>query len=688
MGNSEKFKKDEDIRLLVSSIPRLRTAMQELSRVSNVYGLDLTAREIKSVVDKAVEHKDDKLVKQSVRTQLFAKLMEKSPQRAIEIELNDYKRRDYEVSAKVQQAALALATTKGYEGASVYLKQKLRKKEKEEKEPQTVLATKDLASYQVNEGRKYWSYLNADELGIEVDGASVKVKDALKNCAAIKDEQKRLERFKDILAQIAEKFRVKPNMKNDFGIAYDVQSSDPDELLTKRSLNCISGSVILGQMTAFAASQVGLQDNISAKVQLVASYTLGNKWDDGGHAMLRVDIKGKDRSQEHLFFDSTNTLNGAHARTFALDEERPNIVVMKFGETYAKGGTMYRLGEALALTPRFADIIKFQDRLFDMHMAGDLTKENIHDTMNRILRMPPIFIAYFIYHLDDDQKRTFFRSFNAEVLNNIKSPALRLKLSALAASVYLETNPKLAREFGRVALLSLRDTIADKSELAKIPMGSLLDASVRIARLMKNDKQLIVNSGIWAYIPYLVSRASGDVSRATAIDARDFLISFYNDNKEIFGKLESGPLLNYMKGILTLNNNIGIASPASDDVLNVLYNLIGINRSQLLASLRGNAKNAPVMGVQDFLKRADSNYILELSFLNIVSGVFSDPHFSMDSLRLEVASSPISGYAVYSTLKDDLSKITLTADAKALRDTKKDFRSAAAERKLSLVKGA
>ena len=122
--------------------------------------------------------------------------------------------------------------------------------------------------------------------------------------------------------------------------------------------------------------------------------------------------------------------------------------------------------------------------------------------------------------------------------------------------------------------------------------------------------------------------------------------------------------------------------------MNVLYNLIGINRSQLLASLRGNAKNAPVMGVQDFLKRADSNYILELSFLNIVSGVFSDPHFSMDSLRLEVASSPISGYAVYSTLKDDLSKITLTADAKALRDTKKDFRSAAAERKLSLVKGA
>ena len=214
-----------------------------------------------------------------------------------------YKKTEIEREAQAIKSDLArLGLNRVSDHVDVVMRDTIRRSEGPEQFRQKVfdlIAKKDpkaaINLYQQAEGRRYWEYLKTDDLKIELSGKQVAVKDALVACAAIKDETVRLERFKEIIGQIAEKFRLKEGQRNGFGISYDVQSSDPSELMdpAKRSFNCISGSIILGQMIMYAASQVGVQEHVSVKAQLVASYTFGSNWDDSGHAMLRVDIKGK-----------------------------------------------------------------------------------------------------------------------------------------------------------------------------------------------------------------------------------------------------------------------------------------------------------------------------------------------------------------------------------------------------------
>ncbi len=529
--------------------------------------------------------------------------------------------------------------------------------------------------YQQAEGQRYWERLKTNDLRIELNGAPVSVKDALTACAAIQDENKRLERFQQIIAQVAEKFRLKEKggeRINGFGISYDILSSDPHELFTKRSFNCISGSIILGQMIMYAASQVDVQQHVSAKAQLVASYKLGGNWDDDGHIMLRVDIKGKP-----LFFDSSNTIIANHASNFILDPKIPNQVRMK---PSLIGTVFYKLGEAADLTPKLMDIVQFQDRLFDMQDRID------NQTASQILKIPPTFITYFVGHLDKDggnrQKLQFFEKFGIREISKIKSPSTRFKLSAIAASLYAESDPKRARTFGALALTSLGETIANSSERARIPLGNLLNTTINLVKIMRKDNDLLVKSGVWAYLPFVISNSAGELSKMQAAEAREFLTAFYEKNNKIFDGLDkTAPLLiNCMHGLITLNNLVGTQNPQTEAVLNALYAKMGINRSELLASLRNNAATSLHPSKDGFLASSNSNYLLEVSFLNITGDIFSStPRFSLENLRYLIPGSPITGHAVYTTLKENLHKILFAPDVRPLGHANKDLRVRAKE---------
>src|SRR3989338_4817781 len=589
-----------------------------------------------------------------------------------------YKKTEIELAAKeIKSDLVRLGLNRVSDHVDLVMRDAIKRSESLEQFRQKVfdlIAKKDpkaaINLYQQAEGRRYWEYLKTDDLKIELSGKQVAVKDALVACAAIKDENVRLERFKEIIGQIAEKFRLREKdgqQRNGFGISYDLQSSDPSELMdpAKRSFNCISGSIILGQMIMYAAAQVDVQEHVSVKAQLVASYSLGGRWDDGGHVMLRVDIKDK-----AFFFDSSNMFIANHGSNLILNPEKPTQVTMKTFRTVT-----YNLGEAADLTPKFMEVVRFQDRLFDMHGAID------PKTADQILKMPPIFIAYFVGHLTENQQRAFFKSFDTEDIRRIKSPALRFKLSVLAASVYAESNPARARAFGALALTSLSATITDRAERDRMPLGNLLDSSIQLVKIMKRDNDLLVRSGIWAYLPYVIANSTGELSKLQAAEVRSFLTAFYEKNDKIFDKLEAGPVINCVRGLLTLDNIVGAESSQTEVVLNVLCAKMGINRSRLIASLRSKAKESYDPHRESVLARTDANYILEISFLNITNEIFSETMFSLENLRYRVANSPIVGHAVYAILKEkeSLHSIFFATNVQPLGRPNKDLRVKAKE---------
>gem|GEM_PF-2606751 len=79
-------------------------AIAELQNISSRYGLNLTNDQANQIIDRAVERgKSDRGVKRSVRNQLFRVLVKTNPQKAIEVRLDQYKRRGYKIDKAVER---------------------------------------------------------------------------------------------------------------------------------------------------------------------------------------------------------------------------------------------------------------------------------------------------------------------------------------------------------------------------------------------------------------------------------------------------------------------------------------------------------------------------------------------------------------------------------------------------------
>ena len=82
-------------------------AISELQSFSSRYNIKLTEQEVKSVVKQASEKRTETAIRKDVRDQLFVKLAEQNPTKAIEVEINFYKSNGYKVSPNIEDNALA-----------------------------------------------------------------------------------------------------------------------------------------------------------------------------------------------------------------------------------------------------------------------------------------------------------------------------------------------------------------------------------------------------------------------------------------------------------------------------------------------------------------------------------------------------------------------------------------------------
>ena len=483
--------------------------------------------------------------------------------------------------------------------------------------------------YNQMEGKKYWEALGLDNVKIIVQGKETTLSSALDECKRLKDEAK-AERFREIIAQLAEKYRVRPNRRNELGIRYSVKSTDPSKLISQKTFNCFSGSIVLGQLIMYAAGKVNIQHETQVHVQQVASYTLlGGKWDDAGHTMVNVQLLGmSDEQRRNMFFDPMNTVTARHHLFFRQDPKTG--LVRTFIGNRPFGDTAYRLGMALRITPELVKTARFQGRLFEMR---SLNKQ----ALASISKMPPLFISYFINNMNKKQQSAFFRRYNFREMKKIRSHALRYKLAAIASSVFSKTNPKRATQFGSLALFSLGHAISDPRERAKLPLGASLDTTIDVVTTMQKSirgRQLIADTGAWAYLAYVASSSVMEISEESAKRGRDFMVDFYNDpvtKKAFISSADRNPILliTYSQGMLTLSS-LGGSSTQSEKVLNSLYRRLGLKRKELVEMLRANALATPTVSSKEigaFVAGKKANYNLERNFLivslQILNGTFS-----------------------------------------------------------------
>ncbi len=545
-----------------------------LDSFSKTYGLDLGAKESNAIIKDALRN-----------------LKNKEPD---------------EVHKKVQNALLAYLSKTDYERAKTL--------------------------YNQIEGKKYWESLGLDRVAVHIQGKEMALGDALDECSRLKGES-RAERFREIISELAEKFRTRSNMQNSLGIRYSEKSTDPEEIITKKAFNCFSGSIILGQLITYAAGEVQLESEVDVKVQQVASYTLGGKWDDAGHAIVKVVLYGLgDEKKRVVFFDPMNTVIARHEQSLKFD---PNSGILS---SSLLGNIHYRLGKTLDITPNLVKTAQFQDKLFEMQTLDS-------KTISGIAKMPPLFLSYFVNHMTAKQQREFFSSLKERDLAKIESPALRYKLAAVAASAFAESNPNQAFRFGTLALSSLKEAI--ESEITQLPLGASLDNTINLISFMQRTpkgKAMVADSGVWAYLAYVASTSIAEITPAGAGKARDFLVGFYNENRAFVNSFASkNPLvlINYCQGLLTLSS-IGGRTIMGEEALSSLYESLGINRTLLIKKLKDNALGATIMGmgkeqIEKFVSgEKNIDYFLERNFLIVTADIFRG-NFSLDRAKRAVA---------------------------------------------------
>lgn len=452
--------------------------------------------------------------------------------------------------------------------------------------------------YNQMEGRKFWEKLDIDDAKITFQGKQTTMGAALATCATETDAGRRMGMFIGLAGELAERFRLGENHKNSFGIKYDRMATDPADLLSEKSFNCFSGSMALGQMISYAAGQLGVQDNVKPKLQLVASWSMNGKvWDDTGHALLRLDVTtGKGSAQ--VFFDPMNTVVAKHEKELVLNPadntlQRPADPM--FGTK--PGGMSYRLSDQMAITPELVAKAQFQDRLFSVGTIDAATA-------NQIARMPPVLIGYYASNLSTEQQKSFFRNYGIARTSAIERPAQRYQLAAFASSVLAETDRAAAIEYGKIALSAMKEAVTgDMSELVRMPMGSYLQKTLRLVSLMSQSEEtraMLPSSRAWVYLPYVINVTPREsMDKATAREARDFLAGFYLRNPKTIaneGKANPWGLLICTSSMLKLNDMMG-STEQSEKALDRIYGVFGIDRQQLLLKFKSIAPETQAFGL-------------------------------------------------------------------------------------------
>lgn len=559
---------EEDRAFRETAIPRLES---ELNNLSEMHGLSLSRREVELILNNAIE-----------RSRGSESELSESLQREL---LEHYRQRDPETAELI---------------------------------------------YRSSEGRRYWDGLQASRATVTIGGQEVTLESALRDCRMLEGEE-RAERFRDIISQVAERFRF-TGEENGFGLHYDTRSTDPAEALSHGTFNCFSGSIILGHLISHAAEEAGMREEVWIRVQQVASFTLGSGWDDGGHAMLRVDLLGmSDDRRRVMFFDSANTIVPNHADSFRFNPQTNTVDPAVIGTVH------YRLGETIPIGRELDEIARFQDRLFDMDRIDASAR-------SRISSMPPLFMSYFINTMSQDEQRRFFSQLGMRAISRIESPALRYRIAATAAEAFSGTNEKLALAFSSLALRSVGEAIGNPDERRRLPMGAFLETTLNLVERMHGTRagdELIVSSGVWQYLSYISANSTAEISSEQAGRTRDFLVEFYQGHPEVFRRIASrypSTIISFCQGVLSLTN-LSESTSASDDALDGLYRSIGINREELLSRLRENARatpDVPQETIENILSMTNIDQILERNFLNICNEIVVES-FSKQSLRLRAS---------------------------------------------------
>jgi hypothetical protein len=297
----------------------------------------------------------------------------------------------------------------------------------------------------------------------------------------------------------------------------------------------------------------------------------------------------------------------------------------------------YRLGDTLEINSTLIESARFQDRLLERMGAGhtsflDTRTVAGRSNMKELRRMRPLFISYFVQTMTPEQQAGFFSRYGIREMRSIRSPALRFRLASSAVSALRETNPRLAGQFGRLALTSLGQVASGSAaEQSRLPAGAFLESTLDIIDVVRGTRggnELIRSSNVWLFVPYIASRSKSEISPDVASRARDFLVSFYQANPRVFRRVasrNSAGIINYTAGLLSMATRAGM-NPESEQALQGLYGALGIDRRALLSILETNAEStatASPMEISAFMGRSDSMMLLERNFLFFARSVLS-----------------------------------------------------------------
>lgn len=156
-------------------------------------------------------------------------------------------------------------------------------------------------------------------------GKKMTLSQAIQGIKNLGDSADREKAFEEIVEQVAEAFRVKPNntTTNDFGVAYAMVTS-PREVLAKNGGNCIGLNLALGLMVESMAKEAEVG---GVEIGYRRVITLAKK--EERHAIVQIRI-----GSETHFFDETNTDRGRL-------EMRTETDVVKLTGKYSLGYTLH-----------------------------------------------------------------------------------------------------------------------------------------------------------------------------------------------------------------------------------------------------------------------------------------------------------------------------------------------------------
>lgn len=431
--------------------------------------------------------------------------------------------------------------------------------------------------------------------------------DALEKCRKETNLAIKERLYAGIACEVAEQYRIVPRPKlqaeieaeqkaikagkeiepsrNALGIAYDKNASDPADVLSKKTFNCFSGSISLGQMLSYVADRVELGNVVPVlpQVQLVSSWSTGSRWDDKGHAILRLDV-GLGSERKTIYMDPMNEFTRSAPKAFALDTEKSVIT-----RPPSSSGMLasYRPGDTVAITPGLIKTAGIQDRLLDKKTASTVT-------LAEVASMPPAFAIYGVANLEPEAQRTLFQKYN---IANVTNLSQKYQLASMAAVAFSETDPVKAQGYGKMALTALaRVTSASMENTVQLPMAGSIGTTANLVSMMqKTDegKALLALSKMWLYLPIMINDApEGVLNNAEWGDlakAQQFLSWFYSTHPKALAGERSNPpnLIRGANAMLKLADQTG--EVPSQAAMDSIYAALGLNRKATLATLRRNA---------------------------------------------------------------------------------------------------